>query len=106
MIIDMVMENEKVEDESLETQTLFAMLMMILVTGQERNEKEWARLFSDAGFTDYKITPVPGLRSIIEVFPCVSLWVSFSFFYIKRQINYFSYITKKKYLLQIFLSCI
>jgi hypothetical protein len=69
MIIDMMMENQKEEDESIETQIFFDMLMMILVTGQERNEKEWAKLFSDAGFSDYKITPILGLRSIIEVFP-------------------------------------
>jgi hypothetical protein len=68
MIIDMMMENQKGEDESIETQIFFDMLMMILVTGQERNEKEWAKLFSDAGFSNYKITPILGLRSIIEVF--------------------------------------
>jgi hypothetical protein len=65
----MMMENQKGEDESIETQIFFDMLMMILVTGQERNEKEWAKLFSDAGFSNYKITPILGLRSIIEVFP-------------------------------------
>lgn len=69
MIIDMMMETQKGEDESIETQIFFDMLMMILVTGQERNEKEWAKLFSDAGFSNYKITPILGLRSIIEVFP-------------------------------------
>jgi len=67
MIIDMMMENQKGEDDSIETQIFFDMLMMILVTGQERNEKEWAKLFSDAGFSNYKITPILGLRSIIEV---------------------------------------
>jgi len=69
MIIDMMMENQKGEDESIETQIFFDMLMMILVTGQERNEKEWAKLFSDAGFSNFKITPILGLRSITEVFP-------------------------------------
>jgi len=69
MIIDMMMENQKGEDESIETQIFFDMLMMILVTGQERKEKEWAKLFSDAGFSNFKITPILGLRSIIEVFP-------------------------------------
>jgi hypothetical protein len=45
------------------------MLMMILATGKERNEKEWAKLFTDAGFSNYKINPVLGLRSLIEVYP-------------------------------------
>ncbi|XP_062113746.1 probable O-methyltransferase 3 [Humulus lupulus] len=70
IIIDMKVENEKDEDdESYETQLFFDMLMMALVTGRERNEKEWAKLFKDAGFSNYKITPILGLRSLIEVYP-------------------------------------
>ncbi|CAN0896768.1 Probable O-methyltransferase 3 [Linum grandiflorum] len=69
IIIDMKVDNQKANDESIETQLFFDMLMMILVTGQERDEKEWAKLFVDAGFRDYKITPILGLRSIIEVYP-------------------------------------
>ncbi|KAK4256186.1 hypothetical protein QN277_009083 [Acacia crassicarpa] len=71
IIIDMVMENSKgdIDDESVETQLFFDMLMMVVVTGKERNEKEWAQLISSAGFSDYKITHVLGLRSLIEVFP-------------------------------------
>ncbi|CAH2040781.1 unnamed protein product [Thlaspi arvense] len=45
MIIDMMVENKKEDDESVETQLFFDMLMMILVTGKERTEKEWAKLF-------------------------------------------------------------
>ncbi|KAH7844107.1 hypothetical protein Vadar_024405 [Vaccinium darrowii] len=70
IIIDMKVENnEKGDDESIETQLFFDMLMMILFTGRERTEKEWAKLFIDAGFSDYKITPILGLRSLIEVYP-------------------------------------
>ncbi|XAR72586.1 hypothetical protein NMG60_11019278 [Bertholletia excelsa] len=69
MIIDMMVENKKEDDESVETQLFFDMLMMILVTGKERTEKEWAKLFSEAGFSEYKITPILGLRSLIEVYP-------------------------------------
>ncbi|KAL5547260.1 hypothetical protein UlMin_006947 [Ulmus minor] len=72
IIIDMLIENQKdddEDDESYETQLFFDMLMMVLVTGRERNEKEWAKLFSDAGFSNYKITPILGLRSLIEVYP-------------------------------------
>ena len=69
IIIDMVVENNKVEAGLTETQLFFDMLMMILVTGKERNKNEWSKLFSDAGFSNYKITPILGLRSIIEVFP-------------------------------------
>ncbi|KAE9456082.1 hypothetical protein C3L33_12020, partial [Rhododendron williamsianum] len=59
---DMKVENEKKgDDDSLETQLFFDMLMMTLLTGRERTEKEWAKLFADAGFSNYKITPILGL---------------------------------------------
>ena len=71
IIIDIKMENQKGDDhdQSVETQLFFDMLMMTLTTGRERTEKEWAKLFSDAGFTDYTIICILGLRSIIEVYP-------------------------------------
>ncbi|KAJ0462014.1 putative O-methyltransferase domain, S-adenosyl-L-methionine-dependent methyltransferase [Helianthus annuus] len=69
IIIDMVVKVNKEENELLETQLLFDMLMMSLVTGRERNEKDWAKLLVDAGYTDYKITPILGFRSVIEVYP-------------------------------------
>ncbi|KAL1308434.1 hypothetical protein HN51_050391 [Arachis hypogaea] len=73
IVIDMViMEDEKKGndvDKSVETQLFFDMLMMVLVTGKERNEKEWAELIFSAGFNNYKITPILGLRSLIEIYP-------------------------------------
>ncbi|XP_027329978.1 probable O-methyltransferase 3 [Abrus precatorius] len=69
IIIDMVMDNEKRDDESVETQLFFDMLMMVLAPGKERNKKEWVKLITSAGFSDYKITPVFGLRSLIEIYP-------------------------------------
>ncbi|XP_031104919.1 probable O-methyltransferase 3 [Ipomoea triloba] len=69
IIIDMMVDNKIKDDESVETQIFFDMLMMILVTGRERTEKDWAKLFFEAGFSDYKIIPILGLRSLIEVYP-------------------------------------
>ncbi|KAL4290708.1 hypothetical protein GQ457_14G021480 [Hibiscus cannabinus] len=73
MIVDMVvMDKEKVNEENsktFETQLFFDMLMMVLQTGRERREEEWAKLFFAAGFSHYKIIPVLGLRSLIEVYP-------------------------------------
>ncbi|KAK8479145.1 hypothetical protein V6N11_055347 [Hibiscus sabdariffa] len=73
MIIDMVvMDKEKVNEETvnmIETQLFFDMLMMVLQTGRERREEEWSKLFLAAGFSNYKITPILGLRSLTEVFP-------------------------------------
>ncbi|XLU64370.1 hypothetical protein S245_023579, partial [Arachis hypogaea] len=72
IIIDMVVEDNDKKgyyDQSLETQLFFDMLMMMLVSGKERNKIEWSKLIVSAGFTDYKITPILGLRSIIEIYP-------------------------------------
>ncbi|KAM6567713.1 hypothetical protein CsatA_026841 [Cannabis sativa] len=70
VVIEMIIENEKgeIDDESYETQ-LFMNMRMILVSGRERNEKELSKLFKDAGFSHYKITPILGLRSLIEIYP-------------------------------------
>ncbi|XP_023771500.1 trans-resveratrol di-O-methyltransferase [Lactuca sativa] len=69
IIIDMVVKNHKEDNNLLMTQLYFDMLMMTVLTGKERSEKEWAKLFLDADFSDYKITPILGLRSLIEVYP-------------------------------------
>ncbi|KAK4723569.1 hypothetical protein R3W88_026348 [Solanum pinnatisectum] len=69
IIIDMMVDNKIGDDESIETQGFFDMLMMILVTGRERSERGWAKIFFEAGFSDYKVTPILGLRSLIEVYP-------------------------------------
>ncbi|XP_019183614.1 PREDICTED: trans-resveratrol di-O-methyltransferase-like isoform X2 [Ipomoea nil] len=71
IIIDMVLGAEKHNElaDATEVKLVFDVLMMILLTGKERTEKEWEKLFIESGFTHYKITPVFGLRSLIEVFP-------------------------------------
>ncbi|CAN1166110.1 Probable O-methyltransferase 3 [Linum perenne] len=69
MIIDIVINEKKEEHELSGTKLLFDMLMMLVVNGRERTEKEWEKLFLEAGFSNYKITPLFGLRSLIEVFP-------------------------------------
>ncbi|GKU96325.1 hypothetical protein SLEP1_g9573 [Rubroshorea leprosula] len=68
IIIDMVKMDEG-DQELIETQLFFDMMMMVLLTGKERNEKEWAKLFFEAGFSGYKILPILGVRSLIEVYP-------------------------------------
>ncbi|KAJ6819184.1 trans-resveratrol di-O-methyltransferase-like [Iris pallida] len=55
-------------DLERETHIFFDLAMMVYMGGKEREEHEWKKIFTDAGFTDYKITPL-GLRSLIEVFP-------------------------------------
>ncbi|XP_014504284.1 probable O-methyltransferase 3 isoform X2 [Vigna radiata var. radiata] len=71
IIIETVMDDEKkdYDDEFVETQLLFDILMMVFVAGKERNKKEWEKLISSAGFSECKITPVLGLRYLIEIYP-------------------------------------
>lgn len=65
----MITGNQEVDEESTETKFFFDMEMMVCVEGQERNEQEWSKLFVAAGFTDYKIHSILGLRSLIELYP-------------------------------------
>ncbi|KAL7143623.1 hypothetical protein ABFS83_08G204700 [Erythranthe nasuta] len=69
IIIDIVMNIYEGADKAMEDQLFLDMAMMAYLNGKERNEKEWAKLFFDAGFTSYKITPAFGVRSLIEVYP-------------------------------------
>lgn len=69
IIVEMVVDDEREEHKATESKLLFDCLMMAEVTGKERSEKEWVKLFYAAGFKKYKITRAVGLRSVIEVFP-------------------------------------
>ncbi|XVF39440.1 hypothetical protein PTKIN_Ptkin01aG0034900 [Pterospermum kingtungense] len=69
IIIDMIMGNREVDELSVEAKLFLDMEMMVWVEGQERNEQEWSKLFVDAGFSDYKVYNISGLRSLIELFP-------------------------------------
>ena len=69
IIIDMVLGIQNGDHESIETQLFFDMQMMINVGGKERNKKDWKELLCKAGFSDYNIYPILGLRSLIEAYP-------------------------------------
>ncbi|CAN0896585.1 Probable O-methyltransferase 3 [Linum grandiflorum] len=70
MIIDHVLGHESWSDKaSTGTLLLLDMGGISCVEGVIRTEKEWAKLFSDAGFSKYTISPVHGLRALIEVYP-------------------------------------
>ncbi|KAG8364738.1 hypothetical protein BUALT_Bualt18G0029900 [Buddleja alternifolia] len=71
MIIDMIIlegGGGECDDKAMENQLFFDMAMMTYVDGKERSEKEWAKLFLEAGFTTYNITHAFGARSLIEVY--------------------------------------
>ncbi|KAF8043354.1 hypothetical protein BT93_A1635 [Corymbia citriodora subsp. variegata] len=69
IIIDMVVGNQADDHQSTETQLFWDMMMMAIVDAKERDEKEWEKLFVDAGFSGYKIISHLGIRSLIEVYP-------------------------------------
>ncbi|XP_023554522.1 probable O-methyltransferase 3 [Cucurbita pepo subsp. pepo] len=68
IVIDMVV-GSKLEDTFIQSQLCFDMVMMGLLNGSERDEKEWSEAFKEAGFSGYKIFPILGLRSMIEIYP-------------------------------------
>ncbi|KAJ0444807.1 putative O-methyltransferase domain, plant methyltransferase dimerization [Helianthus annuus] len=58
IIIDMFVKVHEGENDLLETQLFFDMLLMTLLEGRERSEEDWAKLFLDADFSDYKIVGI------------------------------------------------
>nr|QAX90932.1 caffeic acid O-methyltransferase [Catalpa bungei]QAX90946.1 caffeic acid O-methyltransferase [Catalpa bungei] len=69
MIIDMILNNHGGGIKAMEDQLFYDMAMMAYLNGKERTEKEWAKIFSDAGFSSYKIALGLGVRSLIELYP-------------------------------------
>ena len=69
LIIDSVIGNEEGDIQLDETKLFFDMDMMALFGAKERSEKDWAKLIFSAGFSNYKIIPVLGVKSLIEVYP-------------------------------------
>ncbi|CAL4894421.1 unnamed protein product [Urochloa decumbens] len=69
IILDiMVGAGSSSDQKHVETQVLFDLFIMF-INGAERDEQEWKNIIFQAGFSDYKITPVLGVRSIIEAYP-------------------------------------
>ncbi|KAL6618939.1 hypothetical protein ACP70R_034078 [Stipagrostis hirtigluma subsp. patula] len=68
VILDMVVGARSPNLKHRETHVLFDLFIMF-INGSERNEQEWKKIISEAGFSGYKIIPVLGVRSIIEVYP-------------------------------------
>ncbi|KAL5203380.1 hypothetical protein ABZP36_014332 [Zizania latifolia] len=68
IIIDMVLGAGPSDPKHKELQALNDLYIM-LINGIERDEQQWKKVIFEAGFSDYKIMPVLGFRSIIEVYP-------------------------------------
>ena len=68
IIVDTVVGAGPPNLKNRETQVMSDLFFMI-VNGTERDEQEWRNIIFEAGFSDYKIIPVLGVRSIIELYP-------------------------------------
>ncbi|CAI0420848.1 unnamed protein product [Linum tenue] len=70
MIVDMVVGHQSCNDrDATETLLYFDMVIVMTCEGKIRTEPQFAKLFSEAGFASYTITPVCGLRVLIELYP-------------------------------------
>ncbi|KAK9152933.1 hypothetical protein Sjap_000413 [Stephania japonica] len=69
IIIDIVLDPKRGTPKSVELQLFLDLQLMVEVGGKQRTESEWNKLFTESGFASYKITPVLGFRSVIEVLP-------------------------------------
>ncbi|KAG8068011.1 hypothetical protein GUJ93_ZPchr0005g16274 [Zizania palustris] len=68
IIMDIVIGAGPSNKKNMELQAMFDVYLMF-VNGIERDELEWNKIFLKAGFSGYKIMPVLGFRSIIEIYP-------------------------------------
>ncbi|KAL2618145.1 hypothetical protein GLYMA_08G248000v4 [Glycine max] len=69
IVIDMVIQEKQDEHKVTELKLLWDVAMACVLNGKERNEEEWKKLFMEAGFQDYKISPLTGFLSLIEIYP-------------------------------------
>ncbi|XP_020219068.1 isoflavone 7-O-methyltransferase [Cajanus cajan] len=68
IIIDVVINENQDQHEVTELKLLMD-VNMACVNGKERSEEEWMKLFKEAGFQGYKISPLTGYLSLIEIYP-------------------------------------
>ncbi|KAK7340646.1 hypothetical protein VNO77_21355 [Canavalia gladiata] len=68
ILIDVVI-NEKQDEHKVSELKLLMDVNMACLNGKERNEEEWKKLFLEAGFKDYKISPLTEYLSLIEIYP-------------------------------------
>lgn len=69
IVMDLVVGSIPEDTRMTETQLLWDVMMMGVVGSPERDEREWRKIFNDAGFSGYKILSILGIRSVIEVYP-------------------------------------
>lgn len=69
ILVEVVVGSKPKDPTYMETIFYLDLLMVAHTDGKEREEHEWKKIFEDAGFSHYEITPALGMRSVIELFP-------------------------------------
>ncbi|XP_020219983.1 isoflavone 7-O-methyltransferase [Cajanus cajan] len=69
IVIDIVINENKEEHEITGLKLMMDVHMASVINGKERREEEWKKLFVKAGFQSYKISPLTGYLSLIEIYP-------------------------------------
>jgi isoflavone-7-O-methyltransferase len=63
-----VINEKQDEHEMTEVKLFFDIIMMASFNAKERDEENWKKIFNEAGLTRYKIFPIFGFRSLIELY--------------------------------------
>lgn len=61
IVMDLVVGSSPGDARATETQLLWDVMMMGVVGSPERDEREWRKIFDDAGFSGYKILAILGV---------------------------------------------
>ena len=69
IVIETVINEGQDEHGITSLKLLMDVKMSCLVNGKERSEEEWKKLFVEAGFQSYKISPLTGYLSLIQIYP-------------------------------------
>jgi trans-resveratrol di-O-methyltransferase len=69
IIIDVVINEEKDEDDLTKMKLATDTNFMTQLTGKARDKKEWDKVFFNAGFTHYNIVASYWINSVIELYP-------------------------------------
>ncbi|XP_020237164.1 isoflavone 4'-O-methyltransferase [Cajanus cajan] len=69
IIIDIVIDETGDDSKLTELKLDYDLVMLTMFNGKEREKKEWEKLIYHAGFSSYKITPICGFKSLIELYP-------------------------------------
>ncbi|RDY12728.1 Isoflavone 4'-O-methyltransferase, partial [Mucuna pruriens] len=69
IIIDIAIDETSDDRELTELKLDYDLVMLTMFNGKEREKKEWEKIIYEAGFSSYKITPICGFKSLIEVYP-------------------------------------